>query len=94
MCWPGWGSIWILVRYLSAGGADLLESLRRKSRLFVGVGAALVVAGWVAYFAVWEELGLLLVVLGAMPFTLPLLGVRREPLLSPLDGPPFGETEQ
>jgi hypothetical protein len=89
-----WGTCWILARYLAAGGRDPVGDLHRRGRLLVGVGAALVVSGWVAFFAVWEELGLLLVVLGALPLLLRLVGVQREPLWSPLDGPPFGETEQ
>jgi hypothetical protein len=54
----------------------------------------LVGAGWVVFFTVWEELGLLLVVLGAGSLVVLLVGVRHEPMLSPMDGPPFGETEQ
>ena len=54
----------------------------------------LVGAVWVVFFTVWEELGLLLVVLGAGSLVVLLVGVRHEPMLSPMDGPPFGETEQ
>jgi hypothetical protein len=72
---------------------EIAAGLRRRTRLLVSAGAALVVAGWVCFFAVWEELGLLLVVLGAVPLAVPLLSVRRRDLGSPLDGPPFGETQ-
>ena len=40
----------------------------------------------------WEELGLLLVLLGAVPLLLMTATARNEVPLSPMDGPPFGET--
>jgi hypothetical protein len=90
----GWGLMWIALRHLTRTGGDLLEDLRRRRWTLIGIATALVAAGWVVFFAVWEELGLLLVVLGALPLLMVLGTVRREPMLSPMDGPPFGETEQ
>jgi len=90
----GWGFMWMVLRHVVSTGGDVFAAVRRWRWRLIGVGALLVGAGWVVFFTVWEELGLLLVVLGAGPLFLLLLGVRREPMLSPMDGPPFGETEQ
>jgi hypothetical protein len=35
---------------------------------------------------------LILVVLGALPLLLVTIGVKSDPLASPMDGPPFGDT--
>jgi hypothetical protein len=86
--------MWMALRHMVRTGGDFLEDVRRRRGMLIGVAALLVGAGWLVFFSVWEELGLLLVVLGAGPLFLLLGGVRREPMLSPMDGPPFGETEQ
>lgn len=90
----GWGLMWLGLRHIVSTGGDFFEEIHRRRWPLIGVGALLVGAGWVVFLTLWEELGLLLVVLGAGPLFLLLAGVRREPMLSPMDGPPFGETEQ
>jgi hypothetical protein len=90
----GWGLIWLAVRHVARTGGDFFEALHSRRWPLIGIAAVLVPAGWVVFFAVWEELGLLLVLLGALPLVILLTGTRQEPMLSPMDGPPFGETEQ
>jgi hypothetical protein len=86
-----WALLWFGLRYAARKG-DVFEAIHRRRRSLVCVSAGLIGAGWVVFFAVWEELGLLLVVLGAMPLVIVIGNVRRAPLLSPIDGPPYGET--
>jgi hypothetical protein len=52
----------------------------------------LIGAGSVVFLTAWEELGLLLVLLGAVLLLMLVAGVRQKPLLSPMDGPTFGDT--
>ena len=88
-----WAFFWLLARRLRKHGDDPFEALRRSRRYLIGAGVVGVAAGWAVFFTVWEELGLLLVVLGAIPLLIVTVGVRqREELLSPMDGPPFGDT--
>ena len=61
-----WLCLWITSRW-SAKGRDPFEVLRTWRPALIGVGGLVVVAGWVVFFAAWEELGLLLVTLGALP---------------------------
>jgi hypothetical protein len=70
----------------------VLAGIQRRRNVLVAAGGTVVVAGWVAYFAISEIVGLLLVVLGSLPLIVLLLRVKQDPLASPLDGPPFGET--
>jgi hypothetical protein len=89
----GWALFWLLVRRRRKHGANPFEALRHQRRSLIGLGVLVVAAGWAVFFTVWENLGLLLVVLGAIPLLIVTLGVRqREQLLSPMDGPPFGDT--
>ena len=85
---------WVALTHLFRSGEDPFAHVRRLRRPLIGGGVALIVAGWVVFFAVWDQLGLLLVVIGAAPLLVVLAGVKRDPLLSPLDGPPFGDTGQ
>jgi hypothetical protein len=87
----GWALMWLMLRHL-ARHRDPLEALQRHRLLLIGVSAVLAAAGWAAFFLLWEELGLLLVLFGALALSPLIAGVRRRPQLSPLDGPPFGET--
>ena len=88
----GWGLFWMSVRYLARTGSDLFQAARRWRWPLVGSAALLIGAGWVVFLTSWEELGLLLVLLGAVPLLILVASTRREPLLSPMDGPPFGDT--
>ena len=88
----GWALFWVGMRYLARTGGGLHETTRRWRWLLVGLSAVLVGAGWLVFLTAWEELGLLLVLLGAAPLLILTAGVRQEPLLSPMDGPPFGDT--
>jgi hypothetical protein len=82
----------VLLLVLRRDPEAFLAGLRARRRVLIATGAATAVAGWVAFFAWSEIVGLLLVVLAAIPLTLTLLDVKQDPLASPLDGPPFGET--
>jgi hypothetical protein len=89
----GIGAFCGLVFVVFRRGPDaVLAGLRARRWVLVALGSATALAGWVVYFALSETIGLLLVVLAALPLVLTLFDVRREPLASPLDGPPFGET--
>lgn len=69
-----------------------IESIgRRGGRSSVSQRSSVLV-GWAIFFAVWEELGLLLVLFGAVPLLLLIAGANQRPLASPTDGPPFGDT--
>ena len=87
-----WGIFWLALRHLGRTGELPDATIRRRRTSLLASGLLMVAAGWVAFFALWEELGLLLVVLGAVPLLLIVAYVRQEPLASPMDGPPFGET--
>jgi hypothetical protein len=71
----------------------VVAALEQRRPVLVACGATTVGAGWVAFTTLSEELGLLLVLIGAGALVVTLLGVRRKPTASPLDGPMFGETE-
>jgi hypothetical protein len=88
----GGGLFWAAIRYLARSGDDPLQAVARRRWPLIVVSAMLVLAGWAIFLAVWEELGLLLVVLGAVPLILLIAGVKHRPLLSPTDGPPYGDT--
>jgi hypothetical protein len=68
-------------------------ALARRRVPFLVIGASVVAAGWVVFFVVDEELGLLLTLLGAAPLSALLLGVRHDTAAGLTDGPYFGETE-
>ena len=87
----GWGLFWMGMRYLASTGSDLFQADHRPRWPLVASGV-LIGAGWLVFLTAWEELGLLLVLLGAVPLLLLGASTRREPLLSPMDGPPFGDT--
>ena len=88
----GWGLFWLGVRHAARTGGDPFQAAHRRRRALLGAAVLVVVAGWVVYFTAWEELGLLLVLLGAVPLLVLTATARQEVLLSPMDGPPFGET--
>ena len=88
----GWGLFWLAVRHLARTGSDLFQAARRWRWPLAGGAVLLIGAGWVVFLTAWEELGLLLVLLGAVPLLILVASVRQEPLLSPMDGPPFGDT--
>ena len=80
------------VRYLARTGSDPLQAAGRWRWPLVVSAVLLAGAGWVVFLTWWEELGLLLVLLGAVPLLVLVAGARHEPLLSPMDGPTFGDT--
>jgi hypothetical protein len=86
-----WALFRVALRHLARDG-DVFGAVHRRRWLFVSASAVLVGAGWIVFFAAWEELGLLLVLFGSLPLLALIATVRRVPLLSPMDGPPFGET--
>ena len=88
----GGTALWIGLRYLVGHAGDPLQAIQRWRWPLVGLAALLVAAGWVLFFAVWEELGLLIALFGAVPLLLLTAGVRSRPLSSPMDGPPYGDT--
>lgn len=88
----GWALFWMGGRYLARTGGDLSQATLRWRWPLVGSAVVLIGAGWVVFLTAWEEVGLLLVLLGAVPLLILTAGVRHEPLLSPMDGPPFGDT--
>jgi hypothetical protein len=88
----GWGLFWTGVRYAARTGSDLFQAALRWSWPLVSSAVLVIGAGWVVFLTAWEELGLLLVLLGAVPLLILIAGARREPRLSPMDGPPFGDT--
>jgi hypothetical protein len=88
----GWGLFWMGVRHVARPGSDLFQTALRGRWPLVSSAVLLIGAGWVVFLTAWEELGLLLVLLGAVPLLILIAGARREPLLSPMDGPPFGDT--
>lgn len=88
----GWGFLWLGLRYLARTGEEPEAAIRRRRGALVVIGLLLAGTGWVVFFTLWEELGLLLVVLGAIPWLLVTMWVKRDPLVSPMDGPPFGDT--
>jgi hypothetical protein len=88
----GWGLFWTAVRHLARSDSDLFQAARRRRWPLLGCAVLLTGAGWIVFLTAWEELGLLLVLLGAVPLLILAATARREPLLSPMDGPPFGDT--
>jgi hypothetical protein len=86
------GVFWAGVRYLAQTGETLEGAIKRRRGVLIVTGLLMVGAGWLVFFTLWEELGLLLVVLGALPLLLVTIGVKSDPLASPMDGPPFGDT--
>ena len=88
----GWAWFWLGVRHLARTGEEPEAAIRRRRGALFVIGLFLAGAGWIVFFTLWEELGLLLVVLGAVPWLLITVWVKQDPLASPLDGPPFGET--
>ena len=88
----GWALFWAGLKYLAKTGEALDDAIKRTRGALIATGLLTVATGWLAFFTLWEELGLLLVVLGALPLLLVITGVKSDPLASPLDGPPFGET--
>jgi hypothetical protein len=87
----GWGLFWGGVRYLARGGGDVFQATLRWRWALVSSAVLLIAAGWVVFLTAWEELGLLFVLLGAVPLLMLIAAARHEPLLSPMDGPPFGD---
>jgi uncharacterized membrane-anchored protein len=88
----GGAVLWIGVRYIYRHNDDPLEAIQRWRWPLVALAALMVAAGWVLFFAVWEELGLLIVLFGALPLLLLTAGVSYRPLTSPIDEPPYGDT--
>ena len=88
----GWAFFWEGLRYLAKTGEALDDAIHRTRGALIATGLLTAGAGWVVFFTLWEELGLLLVVLGALPLLLVITGVKSDPLTAPLDGPPFGDT--
>jgi hypothetical protein len=88
----GWGVLWWGLRYLARTGDEPEAAIRRRRGALFVIGLLVAGAGWVVFFTLWEELGLLLVVLGSIPWLLLTMWVKRGPLASPMDGPPFGDT--
>ena len=87
-----WALFWIGLKYLARTGEAPEAAIKRRRRVLIVAGLLMVGAGWLVFFTLWAELGLLLVVLGAIPWLLTLIGVESRPLASPMDGPPFGDT--
>jgi ABC-type Na+ efflux pump permease subunit len=87
-----WAAFWIGLKYLARTGEEPQAAIKRRRGVLIVSGLVIVGAGWLAFFTLWEELGLLLVVFGAIPLLLVTIGVKRDPLASPMDGPPFGDT--
>lgn len=88
----GWALFWVGLRHLARTGDNVFDSAQRRRLPLVASAALLVGAGWVVFLTAWEELGLLLVLFGAFPLLILVAGVRHRPMLSPMDGPPFGDT--
>jgi hypothetical protein len=88
----GGGLFGAALRYLARSGRDPVHAVARRRSPLIVVSAVFVLAGWAIFLTVWEELGLLFVALGAVPLTLLIAGVKHRPLLSPIDGPPYGDT--
>jgi hypothetical protein len=87
-----WALFWIGLKYLARTGESPEAAVERRRGLLFVAGLVMVGAGWVVFFTLWEELGLLLVVLGAVPWLLIVVWVEDRPMSSPMDGPPFGDT--
>jgi hypothetical protein len=74
---------------------DPFAGPRRYRKTLVAVALLTIGLGWVAYFSVDGDLGLLLVVIGSLPLLLTLVGMRSDPVMDaagPIDGPWFGDT--
>jgi hypothetical protein len=86
----GLGLIWFFLRQGDPDGA--VSTLRRARPQLIAIGGALVAAGGAVYAVVDQDLGLLLVLLGGATLAVNLLGLKQEPLASPMDGPIYGDT--
>src|SRR4051794_14802543 len=65
-CGLGWGLFWMGVRHAARTGSALFRAARRWRGPLLSSALLLIAAGWVVFFTAWEELGLLLVLLGAV----------------------------
>ena len=84
------GAMWAAARH--GFDNDPMGAWRRRRWAFFSCGLALAAVGWVLFFTVDGDLGLLAVVLGGLAISAATLGVRRDVAGGPTDGPWYGET--
>lgn len=82
--------MWLMFR--PTGGDDPLARWRRRRPWFIAAGLVSIAAGWIVFFAVHGDLGLLLVVLGGICLAAVLIGIEEDHRTGHTDGPWFGET--
>lgn len=92
-----WATCWILFRAADEDG-DIDAPVRARRIPVLTAGVLLFVLGWIAFFTLDQDLGLLLVLLGSLPVLIVAVvgGVTTDPVAAasdaPLSGPPYGET--
>lgn len=86
------GAVILITWLMFRNGLESQGRWHQRRPAVIGLGLTLVAAGWIVFFALDGDLGLLLVVLGAIVISATALDVQRDPAGGPIDGPWYGDT--